>query len=110
MTELDWSTGRWAVTVVDGKTTHEIDVSADGQKVLRRHTEVTDAEDYKLLQSVKHYMADAIQTATAKTPGDPAEVELESQGSKVVWELSIVKTDGGFANVYVDAVSGKIVR
>lgn len=108
--ELDWSSNRWEVTVVAGKKTQELDVSANGQKVVRRHTEVTDPEDYKRLQSVKHSMADAIQTATAQTPGDLAEADLESRRSKVVWELSIEKTGAGFANVYVDAVSGKITR
>jgi uncharacterized membrane protein YkoI len=107
-TELDWDVNRWEVSVLDGKSKRELDVSADGKKVIRRETDVADAEDYKRLQSVRHYMADAIKTATAKVPGDIDEVDLEARKGKVVWELSIEKTGGGSVYVYVDAASGRI--
>lgn len=107
--ELDWDVNRWEVTVLDGKTKKELDVSADGQKVLRRETGVADADDYTRLQSAKYFLDHAIKTATGTVPGDIDEVDLETRHGTLVLELSIDKAGAGSTHVYVDAVAGKIV-
>lgn len=107
--ELDWDVNRWEVTVLDGKTKKELDVSADGQKVLRRETGVAEADDYTRLQSAKYFLDHAIKTATGTVPGDIDEVDLETRHGTLVWELSIDKAGAGSTHVYVDAVAGKIV-
>lgn len=86
---------------VDGVTGHARMHENDG-KAKRR-----DAERAK---TAKISIVQAIQAATAHTPGKPVKAELDNHWGNVSYEVDVLKADHTVMAIKVDAISGKILR
>lgn len=107
--EIDSDYRRWEVDVLVDWTEHEIDISADGQTVLRQENSDADTDDFRRLSAVRRFMTEAIRTAVTRTPGDIAEVSLQTVEGTVAWDVTIETQPGQFAYVRVNAASGEVL-
>ncbi|WP_338674456.1 PepSY domain-containing protein [Streptomyces sp. SCSIO 30461] len=107
----------WAadVATADG-TVHRVLVDAVSGQVLQSEPETDqDADDKRavagMLAKAQVTAEQAVKTATDKQQGTVTDVHLDSGDNTPVWSVDIVnQNDWRFANVDVDATSGKILR
>lgn len=108
--EIDSDYKRWEVDVVVDWTEHELDISPDGNSVLRNENSDADTDDFRRLGAVSMYMIEATMLALSTTPGDIAEVSLQTVNGTVVWDVTIEQNTDGFAYVRVNAATGEVLR
>lgn len=102
--------GQWEVDVLVGDRNHEITVAADGQTVLSREEDDADTEDRNRVQQAQITIEQAIEAALAEVPGNLDDVELDDDNGRAVWEVTVDTSDMQDVEVYVDIVSGDVVR
>ncbi len=96
------------VKVLSGNTIKEVKVDLDGSKVQRVEDD-TDREDVARAKAVKVPIAKALEIALPLGQGTFYEISLDNHRSRVIWEVEFF--DNGLKNeVYVDAVSGEVLR
>lgn len=54
--------------------------------------------------------SDAITTALNTVPGSVVELDLDTEGSRVVWEVQVDADEGGRFELYIDAATAEIVK
>ncbi len=101
--------GTWEVDVAkDDGTSVEVDVASDGSKVVRSDSEEQmDSEDRQALDAAKITVLDALEAGMKEADGTFDDVELESEGGKHFWEVSLDGPSGDDIEVRVDVVTGK---
>ncbi|MFZ0529118.1 MAG: PepSY domain-containing protein [Propionicimonas sp.] len=108
--EIDSDYKRWEVDVLVDWTEHELDISTDGDTLLRNENSDADTDDFRRLAAVTHSMAEATMVALENTPGDVAEVSLQTTNGTVIWDVTIEQESGGFAYVGINAGTGEVIR
>lgn len=101
--------GTWEVDVAkDGKTSVEVDVSADGSKVVSTDDDDDlDSEDRRALDAAKITVTEAVEAAMEEADGTFDDVELETEDGKHFWEVSLDGPSGDDTEVRVDVQTGK---
>jgi len=66
--------------------------------------------DVERAQSAKINIVQAIQAATAHTPGKPVKAELDNHWGNVSYEVDVLKADNTVMSIKIDAVNGKVLR
>lgn len=102
--------GTWEVDVAkDDDTSVEVTVSADGSKVVRTddRDDTIDDDDRAGLDAAKITVVEAIDAAMKEADGTFDDAELESEGGKHFWEVSLDDADGHDIEVRVDVATGK---
>lgn len=101
----------WEVEVVtEAGVRYEIDLSADGQKVVSGPTEKSSEAKYlQRADSATVPIADIIDTALEHSPGDVIELELDTDDGMVIWEVEVASADGQSVELDIDAGTGAIV-
>ena len=99
--------GSWEIDVAEGSTSTEVTVTADGTATVDDDTDDLDDEDRAALQTAKISLGDAITTALKQVDGTLDDAELEEQGGRHVWQVTIDTTDRGGVEVDVDVESGQ---
>jgi uncharacterized membrane protein YkoI len=92
VSELEFEDGdnKWEVTVLTDKQEVDLDISADGKKVVDKDKPSRpDQDDLKALRVAKTDLKDVLKSAVDHTPGDFDEVELEKEDGKYFWEIDI---------------------
>lgn len=102
--------GQWEVDVMVENRSHEITVAADGSTVIEREEDDADQEDISRLDQAQVTIEQAIEAALAEVPGSLDDVELSDDNGRGVWEVSIDETENDDVEVYIDIVSGDVVR
>jgi len=111
--EKDHDQGKqvWEVKVADGKGRQfDLDISADGSTVVRRHQDRTPDDDIAKLHTAKITVQKAIGVAAshAQGKGDLSSLEIDTTGGgTVVWQVGFGGDDG--TTVLVDAHQGTVV-
>lgn len=95
----------YEVTVTDGNTAQEIEVSPDGTSVVSVEDEDVDADDRAKFNAIEVDMLTAIDNALAERPGTVTEVELDEDNGIIAWQIEIDDQDVG-----VDASTGQIIN
>lgn len=67
-------------------------------------------KDMERLQDAKATIHQAIQSATAHTPGTPVNAELDAHWGKTSYQVDVIQADGALMEVKVDAADGKVIR
>jgi len=98
---------QWEVYVVVGDTVHEVQVSGDGQQVVRSETDPIEAQDRSRWSAVQVPIADAIRTALAATAGELEEADVDERSGRTAWDVQINQPPR--VDVYVDAVTGEVM-
>lgn len=99
--------GSWEIDVAEGSTSTEVTVTADGTATVDDDTDDLDDEDRAAIEAAKISLGDAITTALKQVDGTLDDVELEEQGGRHVWQVTIDTTDRGGVEVDVDVESGQ---
>lgn len=101
----------WEVKVARGTTrAYELDVSADGRKVLRRRAKTVD-DDVRKLRDAKVGLAKALRTAARRAKGAAFDsAEIDRSGGRLVWEATFKAPGDRELEVDVDARTGKVLR
>lgn len=108
--EIDEEDGGWEIDVAVDQQSYEVRVGADGKVIATDDDGRFDGSDREGLSRAKITIVDAIRAAVATEPaGRLDDVDLEHDRGDFVWEVSF--DDGEVDNkVYVDVVSGEVVR
>ncbi|MEX0426048.1 PepSY domain-containing protein [Nocardioides sp. DS6] len=101
---------RWDVKVASGQRQYELDITADGAKVVDRRQDKTPDDDVAKLKSaaVPLERAIAIAAGRAQGQGKLSSLEIDSDRRTVLWQISFGGDSG--TTVLVDATSGKVLR
>jgi uncharacterized membrane protein YkoI len=86
----------------------EVDVSADGRRVVHRHALAKRDDEARLVGSAKVTLAAALRTADAHASGPFDEAELDREHGSLVWSVSF-GTGADEVEIEVDARSGAVV-
>lgn len=63
-----------------------------------------------MANSVKITIEGAAETALGNIGGQVIEAELEKSGGTIVWNVEVLTAEKAIMTVYVDAVSGTVIR
>ncbi len=97
------------IDVVAGGVEYELELSADGTRVLsQERDDRLDGDDLAKVRAAKVLITEAVATALAQAPGTVEDVELDREDGVVRWEIEI-KSGGSTTELYVDAASGKLI-
>jgi len=101
--------GTWEVDVArDDGTSVEVDVAADGSKVVRSDSEEQmDSEDRRALDAAKITVLEALEAGMKEADGTFDDVELETEGGEHFWEVSLDGPSGKDIEVRVDVQTGE---
>lgn len=101
----------WEVKVAQGRARPwELDVSADGRRVVRRHRRGHVDDDARKAARATVPLATALRTAGRRAGGGRFdEAEIDRARGRVVWEATFERGGGREVEVTVDARSGKVV-
>lgn len=102
--------GQWEIDVMVGDRNHEVTVAADGQTVVSREEDDADTEDRNRLQQAQTTIEQAIEAALMEVPGNLDDVELDDDNGRTVWEVTVDEQNMQDVEVYVDVVTGDVVR
>ncbi|WP_127571126.1 PepSY domain-containing protein [Georgenia faecalis] len=107
--DRDDDEGAWQVHVAVDDLEREVEVSADGNTVVREEDEgPVDADDRARLDAASTSANEAAMTALTDIQGNVEEIELEGPEDAPVWRVEVRTTDGANVEVRVDAVTGDI--
>ncbi len=97
----------WEVGVLraDGSGV-ELHLDAHSGEVLRERAMDLDAEQRSAPAVSAH---DAIDAALTAVPGTIDELDLDSEGSRIVWEAQVDADDGGRFELRIDAATGEVL-
>lgn len=99
----------WEVKVATGGGgAVEVDVSADGRRVVHRHALAKRDHEASLVGSTKVPLAAALRTAEAHAAGPFDEAELDRERGRLVWSVSF-GSGAAEVEVEVDARSGAVL-
>lgn len=114
--EVERNDTQWEVQVAtpDG-TEHEVEVSADGTKVLSGPREESEDADDKAkhkdrMAAAKLDHAAAVQAISDAVPGRITELNLDTENGTTVWEADVIDADNVKHEVTVDAATGKVLQ
>ncbi len=101
----------WEVKVAQGAVRpHEIDVSADGRRILRRQRRARVDLDARRVAQAKVTLGSALTIAGARArTGTFDEAEIEREHGRLVWEVVFEHSGGREVEIKVDALTGKVV-
>ena len=107
--DVDEDDDKIEVQVVVDDIEHELDLSADGSRVLSEEQDDTlDGDDLAEVREATVPITDAVAAALDQQPGTVEEVELDREDGVLRWEVEI-RTDSGSTDVHVDATTGDII-
>lgn len=98
----------WEIKVASDGDKFKLYVSADGSDVLNQKQDPSPGDDLAKVQQARVEAMDALQTAADANPGaelDELEIDTRRDGT-LIWEIEFY----GDSEVYVDAITGEIVR
>lgn len=98
----------WEVKVAVNGDEYEVWVSADGTKVVDTRKHDTPDDDVKKAQSAKVGAVEALRKASEKQKGTLEEMDLDSEGGTIVWEVELRQADGSTVEVEVNAATGEV--
>lgn len=101
----------WKVKVAVGTSRrYELDVRADGRKVLRERRRTRIDDDVRKRAQAKIPLAKALRIAAARAGGGTfAEAEIDRWRGRITWEATFERSGDREIEVRVDARSGKVV-
>src|SRR5690625_1155728 len=101
----------WEVEVVtEAGQRYEIDLSADGQKVVSGPEEKSsEAKHLQRVEGATVPIAEIIDAAVEHRPGVVIELELDTSGGVIVWEVEVASGDGQSVEVDIDAGTGAVI-
>ncbi len=101
----------WEVEVVtEAGQRYEIDLAADGQKVVNGPEEKSSkAKHLQRVEGATVPIAEIIDAAVEHTPGVVIELELDTSGGVIVWEVEVASGDGQSVEVDIDAGTGAVI-
>ncbi|HWD46652.1 MAG TPA: PepSY domain-containing protein [Actinomycetota bacterium] len=112
--DLDDDTRRgqrvWEVKVASGQRQFDLDVAADGTRVLNRREDPTPDDDVRKLRSVKVDATRALRLAAQRQDGQVTDLDLDTtDAGTVVWEVDFRQPNGTTTTVAIHARTGKVV-
>lgn len=84
--------------------------AATGQASQHKNDGKAKRKDLQRLEEAKASIHQAIQSATAHTPGTPVNAELDAHWGKTSYQVDVLQADGALMEVKVDAADGKVIR
>lgn len=99
--------GSWEIDVVKGSKSFEVAVTADGRATTDDESDDLDDDDRAGLKAAKISVGEAIESALKEVDGTFDDAELEEEGGKHFWVVTIDTTDRDDVEVRVDVVTGK---
>jgi uncharacterized membrane protein YkoI len=100
----------WDVKVASGQRQFDLDVTADGSRVLTRRQDPTPDDDVRKLRSVRVDASRAVRLAARHQDGQLTDLDLDTtDAGTVVWEVDFHQPDGSTATVSIHARTGKIL-
>lgn len=101
----------WEVEVVtEAGQRYEIDLTADGQKVVSGPEEKSsEAKHRQRVEGASVPISEIIDTAVEHTPGVVIELELDTSGGVIVWEVEVASVDGQSVEFDIDAGTGAVI-
>lgn len=84
--------------------------AATGQAAQHKNDGKAKRKDLQRLEAAKASMPQAIQSATAHTPGTPVSAELDSHWGATTYQVNVLQSDGVLMEVKVDATDGRVIR
>lgn len=102
--------GTWEVDVEKGSKTIDAEVTKDGKvSVDDEQDDLDDSSDRDGLKAAKISVVDAVGAALKETDGTLEEAELDEEGGKHFWRVTVGTTSGDDREVHVDVVTGKVL-
>lgn len=98
----------WEIKVAVGEKEHELWISSDGTEVIDQRTHDKADEDVQKVRSARLSAVEALRKAAQQHAGSLEELEIDSRGGTVVWEVELRRADGSTIEVEVDATSGQV--
>ena len=95
----------WEVDVAKGKTSSEVQIAADGTVRGEDDTDLDD-DDRAGLAAAKITLVEAIEAALEEADGSLDDAELEEEGGKHFWQVTVDTADRTEVEVRVDVTSG----
>jgi uncharacterized membrane protein YkoI len=100
----------WEVKVASGQRQFDLDVTADGTRVLNRREDPTPDDDVRKLRSVKVDATRALRLAAQRQDGQVTDLDLDTtDAGTVVWEVDFRQPNGTTTTVAIHARTGKVV-
>ena len=101
----------WEVEVVtEAGQRYEIDLTSDGQKVVDGPEEKSsEAKHLQRVEAATVPISEIIDTAVAHAPGVVIELELDTAGGVIVWEVEVASADGQSVELDIDSGTGAII-
>jgi uncharacterized membrane protein YkoI len=101
----------WEVKVARGTSSpYELDVSADGRKVVRQRRRAKISDDVRKLARAKVSLHNALKTAGSRAKsGRFDEAEIDRSRGRVVWEATFKRSGDREVEVRIDARNGKVI-
>lgn len=81
-----------------------------GQAAQHKNDGAAKRKDRKRLEEARSTLEQAIQAATAHTPGKAVSAELDAHWGKTSYQIEVLQADGVLMEVKIDAVDGKVIR
>ena len=101
----------WDVNVASGQRQFDLDVTADGARVLRRREDPTPDDDVRKLRSVRVDAARAVRLAGQHQGGQLTDLDLDTtDAGTVVWEVDFRQPDGSTVTVSIHARTGELLE
>jgi uncharacterized membrane protein YkoI len=100
----------WEVKVASGQRQFDLDVTADGARVLNRREDRTPDDDVRKLRSVKVDAQRALRLAAQRQAGKVTDLDLDTtDAGTVVWEVDFRQPDRSTTTVTIHARTGKVL-
>ena len=108
----DGAGARYEVDIVDhAGVQHEVWVNAStGQTLLHKTDGPAKRKTLHRLQDAQLNLQQAVQAATAHTPGTVVKAELDSHWGTTSYEVDVLQANGHLQEIQLDAATGKILR
>jgi uncharacterized membrane protein YkoI len=81
-----------------------------GQAAQHKNDGAAKRKDRKRADEARSTLEQAIQAATAHTPGKAVSAELDSHWGKTTYQIDVLQADGVLMEVKIDALDGKVIR
>lgn len=108
--DRDDDDSKYEIDVILGNVKHELDISADGTKVLKQEKDDADADDKREASAAKITMQKAISLAQDESSGTVDDVDLSDDDQDLAWQIDFDDDRGHDSDeVHVDAATGKIL-
>lgn len=104
VTELDTDDDYYEIVVYEGQTEWELEVDRESFEIIDAEEDGIDSDDQQRAEAVEIDIVEALTTAAEEGGAEVEQVELDTEGGAVIWEIELTND----VEVSVDVSTGEV--